>query len=76
MTADAITGAPPTKIAKFEDLVIGMKVRTGDVGLTVFEKDSLRVTLRLHVPLRSPVSVCVFHAESALNSSGSSIVSR
>jgi len=36
----------------------------------------LRVTLRLHVPLRPPVSVCTFHAGSKRNSSGSCMSSR
>ena len=36
----------------------------------------LRVTLRLQVPLRSPVGVCTFQAESERNSSGSCLSSR
>jgi len=36
----------------------------------------LRVTLRLHVPFRSPVSTCAFHEASAPNSSGFSMSSR
>ena len=36
----------------------------------------LRVTCRLHVPLRSPVSMCAFHVGRARNSSGCCIASR
>ena len=39
-------------------------------------KRQLRVTLRLHVPLRSRVSVWTFHAGSERNSSGSYMSSR
>src|SRR3984893_11534202 len=39
-------------------------------------KGRLRLTVRLHVPLRSPVNVCTFHAGSDRNSSGSCMSSR
>ena len=45
MSAEVIV-APP-QVATFADLKIGMKVRTGDITLTVFEKDALRVMLGL-----------------------------